>query len=408
MNQKIYEEYAKLAVEIGINLKEGQDVEITASTKCADFVKEIVKVCYADKARSVKVEWLNEEIDKLRWLYEDEKVMSEVLTWQEEKAKHRAETLPCKIYVDDADPDAYNGIDLKKYAAVRKARYSILKKYSDMEDNRNQWVIVAIPSVKWAKKVFPALSDDEAVSKLWEAIIKTMRLDQKDPVQAWKDHIDDLQEKSNKLNEMNLDYLEYKSSNGTDLTLKLQPNHYWISARETNMLGNDFTANMPTEEVFTMPKRDGVDGVVVSTKPLSLQGQLVENFKVTFKDGKCVEVTAEKGQDVLENMLNMDENSRHLGEVALVPYDSPINQTGLLFSNTLFDENACCHLAFGEAFKNNIRGYENMSEEDFKKVGFNESINHVDFMIGSDDLDIVGVDHDGNRHQIFKNGVWAI
>ncbi|WP_281627328.1 aminopeptidase [Traorella massiliensis] len=408
MNQKIYEEYAKLAVEIGINLKEGQDVEITASTKCADFVKEIVKVCYADKARSVKVEWLNEEIDKLRWLYEDEKVMSEVLTWQEEKAKHRAETLPCKIYVDNADPDAYNGIDLKKYAAVRKARYSILKKYSDMEDNRNQWVIVAIPSVKWAKKVFPALSDDEAVSKLWEAIIKTMRLDQKDPVQAWKDHIDDLQEKSNKLNEMNLDYLEYKSSNGTDLTLKLQPNHYWISARETNMLGNDFTANMPTEEVFTMPKRDGVDGVVVSTKPLSLQGQLVENFKVTFKDGKCVEVTAEKGQDVLENMLNMDENSRHLGEVALVPYDSPINQTGLLFSNTLFDENACCHLAFGEAFKNNIRGYENMSEEDFKKVGFNESINHVDFMIGSDDLDIVGVDHDGNRHQIFKNGVWAI
>lgn len=408
MNQKIYEEYAKLAVEIGINLKEGQDVEITASTKCADFVKEIVKVCYADKARSVKVEWLNEEIDKLRWLYEDEKVMSEVLTWQEEKAKHRAETLPCKIYVDDADPDAYNGIDLKKYAAVRKARYSILKKYSDMEDNRNQWVIVAIPSVKWAKKVFPALSDDEAVSKLWEAIIKTMRLDQKDPVQAWKDHIDDLQEKSNKLNEMNLDYLEYKSSNGTDLTLKLQPNHYWISARETNMLGNDFTANMPTEEVFTMPKRNGVDGVVVSTKPLSLQGQLVENFKVTFKDGKCVEVTAEKGQDVLENMLNMDENSRHLGEVALVPYDSPINQTGLLFSNTLFDENACCHLAFGEAFKNNIRGYENMSEEDFKKVGFNESINHVDFMIGSDDLDIVGVDHDGNRYQIFKNGVWAI
>ena len=408
MNQKIYEEYAKLAVEIGINLKEGQDVEITASTKCADFVKEIVKVCYEDKARSVKVEWLNEEIDKLRWLYEDEKVMSEVLTWQEEKAKYRAETLPCKIYVDDADPDAYNGIDLKKYAAVRKARYSVLKKYSDKEDNRNQWVIVAIPSVKWAKKVFPELSDDEAVSKLWEAIIKTMRLDQPDPVQAWKDHIDDLQEKSTKLNEMNLDYLEYKSSNGTDLTLKLQPNHYWISARETNMLGNDFTANMPTEEVFTMPKRDGVNGVVYSTKPLSLQGQLVENFKVTFKDGKCVEVSAEKGQDILENMLNMDENSRHLGEVALVPYDSPINQTGFLFSNTLFDENACCHLAFGEAFKNNIRGYENMSEEDFKKVGFNESINHVDFMVGSEDLDIVGVDHDGNRHQIFKNGVWAI
>ena len=408
MNQKIYQDYAKLAVEIGINLKEGQDVVITASTRCADFVKQIVEVCYADKARSVRVEWSNEEIDKLRWLNEDEEVMSKVLIWQEEKAKHGAETLPCYIYIDDSDPDAFKGIDLKKYAAVRKARYAVLKKYRDMEDNRNQWVIIAVPSVSWAKKVFPELSNDEAVTKLWEAIIKTMRLDQQDPVQAWKDHIADLQDKSDKLNDLNLDYLEYKSSNGTDLTLKLQPNHFWLSAKETNLMGNDFTANMPTEEVFTMPKRDGVNGVVVSTKPLSLQGQLVENFKVTFKDGKCVDVKAEKGLDVLENMLNMDENSRYLGEVALVPFNSPINETGLLFSNTLFDENACCHLAFGEAFKNNIRGYEDMSEEDFKKIGFNESINHVDFMVGSEDLDIVGVDHDGNRYQIFKNGVWAI
>lgn len=408
MNQKIYEDYAKLAVEIGINLKEGQDVVITASTKIADFVQEIVKACYMNKARSVSVDWICEEIDKLKWLNEKEEVLSKVETWQEEKAKYRAETLPCLIYVDDADPDAYNGIDLKKFAAVRKARYSVLKKYRDMEDNNNQWVIIAVPSLKWAKKVFPDLEDDEAVLKLWEAIIKTMRLDQKDPLKAWGDHIEDLQDKSKKLNEMNLDYLKYTSSNGTDLTLKLQPNHYWISARETNLKGNDFTANMPTEEVFTMPKRDGVDGVVVSTKPLSLHGQLVEDFKVTFKEGKCVEVSAKKGQDVLENMLDMDESSRHLGEVALVPYNSPINQTGLLFSNTLFDENACCHLAFGAAFKNNIRGYENMSEEDFEKAGFNDSINHVDFMIGSADLDIKGVDHEGNEYQIFKNGVWAI
>ncbi len=408
MNQKIYEDYAKLAVEIGINLKEGQDVVISASTRIADFVKEIVKACYANKARSVSVDWMCEEIDKLKWMNEEEEVLSKVETWQEEKAKFRAEKLPCLIYVDDADPDAYNGIDLKKFAAVRKARYSVLKKYRDMEDNNNQWVIIAVPSKNWAKKVFPDLEDEEAVSKLWEAIIKTMRLDQKDPLKAWEDHIKDLQDKSNKLNEMNLDYLRYTSANGTDLTLKLLANHYGISARETNLKGNDFTANMPTEEVFTMPKRDGVDGVVVSTKPLSLHGQLVEDFKVTFKEGKCVEVTARKGQDVLENMLDMDESSRHLGEVALVPYNSPINQTGLLFSNTLFDENACCHLAFGAAFKNNIQGYENMSEEDFEKVGFNDSINHVDFMIGSADLDIIGVDHEGKEYQIFKNGVWAI
>ena len=408
MNQKIYENYAKLAVKIGINLQEGQDVVITASTRRVDIVKEIVKVCYENKARSVRVEWTNEQIDKLHWLYQDTEVMSQVPVWQEEKAKYNAETLPCKIYVDDEDPNAYEGVDVMKMAAVRKAKFKVLKKYRDMSDNKDQWLIVAVPSPSWAKTVFPELETEEAVAKLWEAIIKTMRLDTEDPVQAWEDHIANLSDKSNKMNAMNLDYLTYKSANGTDLTVKLQPNHIWLSARETNLRGIDFTANMPTEEVFSMPKRDGVNGVVVSTKPLSLNGQLVENFKITFKDGKAVEVEAEKGLDTLNTMLDMDEASRHLGEVALVPFDSPINQTGLLFSNTLFDENACCHFAFGFAFKNNIKGYENMSEEDFKEVGFNDSVNHVDFMVGSEDLEIKGYDFDGNEYVIFKDGVWAI
>lgn len=408
MNQKVYENYAKLAVKIGINLQEGQDVVINASTRLVDIVKEIVKVCYENKAKSVKVEWSNEEIEKLHWLYQDAEVLSEVLTWQEEKAKYNAETLPCKIYVDDSDPEAYAGVDLTKMAEVRKTRFKVLKKYRDMSDNKDQWLIIAVPSPSWAKKVFPELETEEAVTKLWEAIIKTMRLDTEDPVQAWEDHIANLSDKSNKMNAMNLDYLTYRSSNGTDLTVKLQPNHIWLSARETNLKGIDFTANMPTEEVFSMPKRDGVNGVVVSTKPLSLNGQLVENFKITFKDGKAVEVTAEKGLDVLETMLDMDESSRHLGEVALVPFNSPVNETGLLFSNTLFDENACCHFAFGFAFKNNIKGYENMSDEDFEKAGFNDSVNHVDFMVGSEDLEIKGYDFEGNEYQIFKNGVWAI
>ena len=386
MNQKIYENYAKLAVKIGINLQEGQDVVITASTRLADIVTEIVKVCYENKARSVRIEWKNEQIDKLHWLHQDTSVMAEVLTWEEEKAKYNAETLPCKIFVDDADPNAYAGVDVMKMAEVRKSRFKVLKKYRDMSDNKDQWLIVAVPSPSWAKTVFPELETEEAVAKLWEAIIKTMRLDTEDPVQAWEDHIANLSDKSNKMNAMNLDYLTYKSANGTDLTVKLQPNHIWLSARETNLKGIDFTANMPTEEVFSMPKRDGVNGVVVSTKPLSLNGQLVENFKITFKDGKAVEVEAEKGLETLNTMLDMDEASRYLGEVALVPFDSPINQTGFLFSNTLFDENACCHFAFGFAFKNNIKGYETMSEEDFKEVGFNDSVNHVDFMVGSEDL----------------------
>lgn len=408
MNQTIYENYAKLAVEIGINLQPGQDVIINASTNVANFVKEIVKVCYENKARKVTVEWSHDEITKLHYLNQDVETLSEIPVWREEKMKYAAETLPCMIHIADSDPDAFNGIDMKKMSQARQATYKVMKKYRDAMDNRYQWLIVAVPSAGWAKKVFPELDEETAIQSLWEAIIKTMRLDQKDPVQAWKDHIAYLSDKSNKLNELNLDYLTYKSSNGTDLKLHLQPNHLWLSARETDLKGIDFTANMPTEEVFTMPKKYGVDGKVVSTKPLSLYGQLVENFTCTFKEGKCIEVTAEKGLEVLETMLNMDDASRYLGEVALVPYNSPINETGLLFSNTLFDENACCHLAFGAAFKNNIKGYENMSDEDFEAANYNESMNHVDFMIGSEDLEIIGTDFDGNEYQIFKNGIWAI
>ena len=408
MNQKIYENYAKLAVKIGINLQPGQDVVVNASTRLVDIVKEVVKQCYENGARSVTVDWSNEEVQKLNWLYAETEVLSEVPVWAEEKAKYRAETLPCKIWIDDTDPNAYAGVDVMKMAEVRKAQFKVMKKYRDMSDNKDQWLIVAVPSPSWAKTVFPELETEEAIAKLWEAIIKTMRLDAEDPVAAWEEHIANLSDKSNKMNAMNLDYLTYKSANGTDLTVKMQPNHIWLSARETNLRGIDFTANMPTEEVFSMPKRDGVNGVVVSTKPLSLNGQLVENFKITFKDGKAVDVEAEKGLETLTTMLDMDEASRHLGEIALVPYDSPINQTGLLFSNTLFDENACCHFAFGFAFKNNIKGYENMSEDDFKEVGFNDSVNHVDFMVGSEDLEIKGYDFDGKEYVIFKDGVWAI
>ena len=283
-----------------------------------------------------------------------------------------------------------------------------MKKYIDQMENKDQWTIIAVPSPSWATKVFPELSEKEAVEKLWEAIIKTMRLDQEDPVAAWEEHIANLSDKSNKMNAMNLDYLTYKSANGTDLTVKMQPNHVWLSARETNLRGIDFTANMPTEEVFSMPKRDGVNGVVVSTKPLSLNGQLVENFKITFKDGKAVEVEAEKGLETLNTMLDMDESSRHLGEVALVPFNSPVNQTGLLFYNTLFDENASCHLALGNAYSMNIVNGTNMEEEELKKYGYNTSLTHVDFMFGSKDMEIVGTKKDGTKVVVFKDGRFVI
>ena len=358
MNQKIYETYARLAVENGINLQDGQDVNITASTRCVEFVKEIVKVCYENKARHVHVNWTCEEVTKLCLIHESEESLSEVRPWEEAKARHSAETLPCLIYISDDDPDAFAGVDLAKLSNVSRARSKVLKKYRDMQDNKNQWVIIAVPSPSWAKAVFPEDDTDTAVAKLWEAIIKTMRMDTPDPVAAWKAHSANIKDKCDKLNTMKLDHLKYKSSNGTDLKVGLHPKHVWLGASEVNLKGIEFIANMPTEEVFTMPRRDGVDGVVVSTKPLSLHGQLVENFKVTFENGKVVDTTAEKGLDVLNTMLDMDEGSRYLGEVALVPFDSPINKTGLLFSNTLFDENACCHFAFGMAFKNNLEGFE--------------------------------------------------
>lgn len=408
MNQKIYENYAKLAVKVGINLQKGQDVIISASTRQVDIVKEMVKACYENGAKEVRVEWSNEEISKLHWFYQDTAVMSEVLEWQEAKAKHIAETLPCKIFIDDDDPNAMEGVDLEKVSTVNKAVYKVFKKYRDMSENKYQWLIVAVPSPSWAKTVFPELETEDAVAKLWEEIVKAMRLDAEDPVSAWESHINNLIDKRDKMNVMNLDYLVYKSSNGTDLTVKLQPNHKWLSAREKTLKGIEFTANMPTEEVFTMPKRDGANGVVYSTKPLTLSGQLVENFKITFENGRAVHVEAEKGLDALEAMLNMDENNRYLGEVALVSYDSPINKTGLLFSSTLFDENACCHLAFGHGFKDNIKGYEDMSEEDFKEVGYNDSMSHVDFMIGSADLEIKGYDFDGKEYVIFRDGIWCI
>jgi len=408
MNKKIYETYAKLAVEVGINLQAGQDVEITASTKCVEFVKELVTACYDSKARHVHVNWTCDEITKLCMIREDRDSLSEVRKWEEEKARHNAEALPCKIFVDDEDPNAFAGVDIEKMSSVMNARKKIIKKYRDMEEGKNQWLIVAVPSAGWAKAVFPEDDTDTAIAKLWDAIIASMRLDTPDPVDAWKRHCRGLLDKCEKLNSLKLDYLRYTSANGTDLKLKLHPRHLWCGGSEVNLKGVEFVANMPTEEIYSMPLRDGVDGVVVSTKPLSLHGQLVENFKVTFEAGKAVKVEAERGADVLETMLNMDESSRYLGEVALVPYDSPINKTGILFSNTLFDENACCHFAFGSAYKNTMRGYETMSDEDFKAENFNDSVNHVDFMIGSDDLDIKGYDTYGNEYTVFENGVWAI
>lgn len=408
MNLRTMKKYAQAVVELGVNVKEGQYVVINSSIRQSKFVHCLVEECYKRKARFVKVEYSDDEVSKLTYKNVEEKTYIENTKQNLYRLRNYTKILPVQIYVEDSDPDVFKGIDISKAMKARIKTYPKVKKYRDMMENKYQWVIVAMPSKEWAKKVFPNDTPKVAFKKLEDAILKTTRIDN-NAVNNWKEHINELQEKSQILNDLNLDYLEYKSSNGTNLKLKLMPNHQWISAREYALGSNiDFTANMPTEEVFSMPSYDGVDGVVVSTKPLSLRGKLVEDFKVYFEKGRAYKVEARVGQEVLEELLSDDEGSRHLGEVALVPYNSPINESGILFFNTLFDENASCHLAFGAAFKNNIKGYETMTDEDFKKMKFNESMNHVDFMIGSKDLSIIGTKFDGTKVQIFKDGNWAI
>lgn len=408
MKKSIMKKYAQAVVKVGANVQKGQYVYIYANIRQAEFVTALTEQCYKAKARFVKVEWSCDEISKLTYKNVKYDTYIENIKMNESRLKDMTQLLPVRIHIADEDPDGMKGIDLSESLKARRDMYMQMKKYYDEMDNKYQWVICAMPSLAWAKKVFPNDKPKVAYKKLEEAILKTTRIDEK-ALQNWEEHTVNLQVKAKILNDLNLDYLEYKSSNGTNLKINLMPNHFWLSAKENTLNTNvEFTANMPTEEVFTMPTFDGVDGVVVSTKPLSLRGKLVEDFKVYFENGKAIKVEAKSGQEVLEQMLNEDEFSAHLGEVALVPYDSPINQSKILFYNTLFDENASCHLAFGAAFKNNIKDYEKLTDEDFKKMNFNESMNHVDFMVGSKDLDIVGTKFDGTKVQIFKNGNWAI
>lgn len=408
MKSSIMKKYAQAVVKFGANVKKDQYVYIYSSVKQAEFVKHLVEECYKAKARFVKVEWGYDEISKITYKNVKYETYLENIKLNESRLQNMTKLLPVSIYVEDSDPDCFNGIDMSASFKARAETYPQMKKYYDEMDNKYQWVICAMPSIEWAQKVFPNDKPKEAFKKLEEAILKTTRID-KDAMKNWKEHIVNLQAKAKMLNDFNFDYLEYKSSNGTDLKIHLMPNHYWLSARETTLGSKiDFTANMPTEEVFTMPKYDGVDGLVVSTKPLSLRGKLVEDFKVWFENGKAVKVEAKKGQEVLEELFKDDEASSHLGEVALVPYDSPISQSKILFYNTLFDENASCHLAFGAAFKNNIKDYEKLTDEDWKEMNLNESMNHVDFMVGSEDLEIIGTKFDGSKVKIFEKGNWAI
>ena len=406
MKQTILRRYARLIARAGVNIQKGQDVIISCDLDQPRFVELLVDECYKAGARKVRVEFSYQPLEKLHVRHQTVTTMARVEEWEKARLEHYIEILPCRIYLTSEDPDGLKGINQKKMAKADQKRFPIIKPYFDRMENKYQWCIAAVPGAAWAKKLFPHLSRGQAIEKLWEAILQTSRVDE-DPVAAWEAHNRDLRERCAYLNSLGIAELHYKGDNGTDLTVGLIPEAEFQGGTETSLQGISFNPNIPSEECFTSPMRGKAEGIVYATKPLSYQGELIENFSVRFENGKAVEVRAEKNQSLLEQMIAMDEGAAYLGECALVPVNSPISESGLLFYETLFDENAACHLALGMGFTNTIRGYENKTLEECRKMGINDSMEHNDFMIGYEGLDIDAVTRDGRTVPIFRRGRWA-
>lgn len=401
------QKYARLIARKGINVKKGQEVIVSASLDQPEFVKMVVEECYRAGASKVTVEWSYQPITKLHYRYRSLKTLSTFEKWEIEKLEHKCETLPATIYIESDDPDGLKGIDQTKVSKASQAKYPIIKPYHDKMDNKYQWCIAAVPGEAWAKKVFPGERMSKAVEKLWNAILYTSRADGDDPVKAWEEHNADLKTRFEYLNSLGIESLHYTASNGTDFTVGLIPDALFMGGSEFTLGGTEFNPNIPSEEVFTSPMKGKAEGVVHATRPLSYRGELIENFSVRFENGKAVEVHAEKGEELLKQMISMDENAAYLGECALVPFDSPIRNSEITFFNTLFDENACCHLAFGRGFENCIKDFDKYTLEECREKGINDSLIHVDFMIGSEDLNITAHTRGDKDVAIFKDGNWA-
>ena len=407
IDQKILQKYARLIVRTGANVQSGQVVNLTVSVELYDFAAMVMEECYRAGARKVNIDWRCDDQTRLNYQYADETVLSEVLPWEEEKMKQMVTDLPCRIFIASDDPDALKDIDPRKLSAVSRSRGAVMKPYRSAIDGKHQWVIVAYPSEKWARKCFPEA--ENAVELLWDAILRTVRVtEDNDPVADWKAHTDFIEAKAKWLNEQGFSSLRYRSGNGTDFSVELIPGARWEGAGANNSQNGAFyIPNMPTEEIFTSPIAGKCEGTLVAVKPLSWNGQLIENFAITFENGRAVSCRAAKGQELLEQMIRMDEGASMLGEVALVPKESPVNQCGFLFYETLFDENACCHVALGAGFKEVLPGGDDLNTEQAKEQGINDSIIHVDFMVGAEDLSIDGIRPDGSSAAVFRNGTWA-
>lgn len=408
MDKNLLKKYAMLAVNTGVNIKKDNILVITSPIETAEFARLIAKEAYNFGAKEVIVHYSDQQLTKIKLENSSLETISDYPSWMAEGYNYYARQGACFISIAANDPDGLKGVSVEKIGESQKARTTALKEYYDNSmSNKCRWCVLSVPTLSWAKKVFPNLSDEKALESLWDVIFKTVRVDTKDPIKAWENHNAYLEEKIKFMNENNFKSVHLKSSNGTDLNIELPEGHIWAGGSEEDVKGIPFNANMPTEEIFTLPKKTGVNGIVYSSKPLSYGGNLIDNFSITFKDGRAIDFTAETGYDILKQMLESDEGAKYLGEVAFVPYNSPISNSKLIFFNTLFDENAACHLAFGRAYESCVKNADKYSEEELERMGVNNSVIHVDFMIGTSDLEITGINKNGETIKIFSNGNWA-
>ena len=398
--------YARLIVRAGIHVQKGQEVLVYADLDQPEFVQMLVEEAYRAKASKVIVEWNYAPLEKIHVRHQSVKTLGTVEKWQLERQEHFCEALPARIHLVSEDPDGLKGMNMEKVAKSRQMRYPILKPYMDRLEGAQQWCIAAVPGVAWAKKVFPGMRASAAVEKLWEEILAASRVDE-DPIAAWEKHNADLASRCDYLNSLGIQKLHYTADNGTDFTVGMIPEAQFCGGGEVTRRGVFFNPNIPTEECFISPMKGQAEGIVYATKPLSYQGQLIEDFSIRFEAGRAVEVKAAKGEELLKTMIAMDEGAAYLGECALVPQASPIARSGILFYNTLFDENAACHLALGMGFADTIRDHHNKTLEECRALGINDSMIHEDFMIGCDSMNIDALCADGRTVPIFRGGNWA-
>lgn len=406
MKKTVLREYAKLIVRCGVKVQKGQEVVIHAGLDQPEFVQMVVEEAYKAKAKKVTVEWKYAPLEKIHVRYQSVTTMGNVTEWEKARQQHDCDVLPARIHLISDDPDGLKGMNMEKVAKARKLSYPVLKPYADARNGKQQWCIAAVPGAAWAKKLFPTLSKHQAVEKLWEAILSASRVDA-DPVLAWEKHNADLAKRCEYLNGLGIRSLHYTADNGTDLTVGMIPQAQFCGGGETSLQGIFFNPNIPSEECFISPMRGKAEGIVYSAKPLSYQGQLIDGFSLRFENGKVVQAKAEQGEELLNTMLSMDEGAAYLGECALVPQKSPIAESGILFYNTLFDENASCHLAMGRGYTDTIRDCQNYTLEQCRDMGINDSMIHVDFMIGCDSMNIDAHCDGGKVVRIFEKGNWA-